>query len=178
MALMYFMLPAYFANMAASLSKKLKFLKPLEAPIDFGETLEGKPIFGSHKTWRGAIFGLVVGMLIAWFQLYLYQFDFFKEISFFDYRGINIFIFGFLFSFGDIAGDLFFAFLKRRKGIAPGKTWIPFDQINYVIGSFLFLTPYLKLEFKIWISALVLTFFLHILTNLIAYFAGWQKNKW
>jgi len=174
----YFFLPAYFSNMSASLSKKIKFLKPLEVPIDFNKKINGYPIFGNHKTWRGLICGTAVGMIVAIFQQYLYQFECIQKISLFNYYEINIFLFGFLISFGAIFGDLLFAFFKRRQNIEPGKPWIPFDQVNFVIGVFLFLTPFLKLSISVWFTILILTFVLHILGNHIAYWLGWQKNQW
>jgi CDP-2,3-bis-(O-geranylgeranyl)-sn-glycerol synthase len=164
--------------MVASLSKKIRFLKPLEVPLDFGRKIKGYPIFGNHKTWRGLICGTVIGILVIFLQFWLYQFPFIKKISFFDYTSINILFFGFLISLGAVFGDLLFAFLKRRQNIKPGKSWVPFDQINYVIGAFLFLTPFLRLDPIIWLTILVLTPILHILANHIAYFAGWQKNRW
>jgi CDP-2,3-bis-(O-geranylgeranyl)-sn-glycerol synthase len=164
--------------MVASLSRKIKFLKPLEASIDFNKTINGYPIFGSHKTWRGLICGVITGMLIAIFQRWFYQFEWIQEISFFDYREINIFLFGFLIAFGAIFGDFLFAFFKRCQNIKPGKPWVPFDQINYVVGSFLTLTPFFKLPVLAWLTILILTFFLHILGNHLGYWFGWQKNRW
>ena len=128
--------------MSASLSRNINFLKPLEVPVDFNKKINGYPIFGNHKTWRGLICGTVAGMIMAIFQQYLYQFEYIQKISLFNYQEINIFLFGFLISFGAVFGDLLFAFLKRRQNIEPGKPWIPFDQLNFVIGSFLLLTPF------------------------------------
>jgi CDP-2,3-bis-(O-geranylgeranyl)-sn-glycerol synthase len=164
--------------MVASLSRKIKFLKPLEAPIDFNKTINDYPIFGTHKTWRGLICGIITGELVAILQKWFYQFDWAQKISFLDYQEINIFLFGFLISFGAIFGDLLFAFFKRRQNIKPGEPWIPFDQINFVIGAFLILTPFFKLSILVWVTILILTLFLHVLGNHIAYWFGWQKNRW
>ena len=169
--------------MAASLSKKIGPLKILEIPIDFNKRFKKYPILGSHKTWRGAVSGIIAGMIVAFVQSLLYQISFIQEISFFDYGDSNIFLFGFLISSGAVFGDLLFAFLKRRKNIKPGEPWVPFDQINYVIGAFLFLTPFLywfdvKVGLKVWLTILILTFFLHILANHFGYWFGLQKNRW
>lgn len=170
--------------MAASLSKKIGPLKILEIPIDFNKGFKRHPILGSHKTWRGAVSGIIAGMVVAFVQSRLYQISFIQEISFFDYGDSNIFLFGFLISFGAVFGDLLFAFLKRRKNIRPGEPWIPFDQVNYVIGAFLFLTPFMVFSctknfgLEVWLTILVLTFFLHILANHFGYWFGLQKNRW
>lgn len=180
----YFFLPAYFTNMASSLSKKIGVLKMLGVPIDFGKKFKGRPILGDHKTWRGAISGIIVGMLMAFTQSYLYRISFIEEISFFDYGNSNIFLFGFLISSGAVFGDILFAFLKRRRNINPGDPWIPFDQINYVIGAFLFLALFMNslfdkiISLDIWLVVLILTFFLHILANHSGYWLGLQKNRW
>jgi len=100
-----------------------------------------------------------------------------KNNSLVNYDKISIFIFGFLISFGAIFGDLFFAFLKRRQRIQPGAPWIPFDQINYVVGTFLFLTPYLRIDIIYWITILVLTFLLHLVFNYIGYRLGLSRAK-
>lgn len=180
----YFFLPALIANMMASLTKRISFLKVFEAPVDFGRKINGNMILGPSKTWRGAIFGPLVGFLIVLLQFYLYHYAFFKKISLVNYSGINIFIFGFLMCFGAIFGDALFSFFKRRQNFQPGRPWIPFDQLDFVIGSFLFLTPYLVfvlgLDFGIlyWITIAAISFVLHILTNNIGYYIGVQKNRW
>jgi CDP-2,3-bis-(O-geranylgeranyl)-sn-glycerol synthase len=175
---LYFFLPAYFVNATPPLIKESNFLKFLDRPVDFEKKFFGQPIFGSHKSWRGMILGLISGILVVFFQKFLYQFSFFKEISLIDYQKINILFFAFLISFGAIFGDLFFAFLKRRLKMKPGQRFLPFDQTNYVIGNFLFLQPYLKLNLKFWLTIFILTFFLHIIFNRLGYLLRLHKNKW
>jgi CDP-2,3-bis-(O-geranylgeranyl)-sn-glycerol synthase len=164
--------------MTPPIAKRLGFLEFLAKPIDFDKKFLGKPIFGSHKTWRGAILAFFVGFLIAIFQKFLFNFEIFKKISILDYSKINIYSFAILISFGQIFGDLIFAFIKRRIGLKPGAPFIPFDQTNYVIGSFLFLQPYLKFDFKIWLTIFVLTFFLHIIFNRLGYYLKIHQAKW
>jgi len=175
----YFILPAYFANMGASLSSKIRILDFLKKPIDFDKkTSRNVPIFGKHKTWRGLIFGVLIGVFVAYCQKLLYQIDFFKYISIIDYGATNIFLWGILLSCGAIMGDLISAFFKRRQNIKPGLPWIPFDQINLVVGAFILTGPFAQIEIYYWGLLLGLTFFLHILGNNLAYLLGIQKNKW
>ncbi len=175
---LYFFLPAYFTNMAPPLSRKAGVLKFLDRPVDFGKKYKGLAILGSHKTWRGVILGILAGMLAAWLQSYLYHFSFFKEISLFDYGKVNVFLFGFLISFGAVLGDLSSAFVKRRLRMEPGARFIPFDQTNYIFGAFLTVTPFLKLDFSIWVTIFVLTFFLHIVVTRLGYEIRLHKSKW
>ncbi len=177
---LYFFLPAYFTNMTPPLLAKRGLFNFLDKPIDSGRKFLGRPIFGSHKTWRGVIFGIMVGILIASLQGYLYQFPFFKKLSsgVFDYDQVNIFVFGFLISSGTIFGDLFFAFIKRRLNLKPGARFFPFDQINYIFGAALFLNPFFKIDLKVWLTLLILTPLLHILTTQIGFRLGLTKSKW
>ncbi len=182
---LYFFLPAYFTNMASSLVKKHSFLKFLDKPIDSGKKFKEQPIFGSHKSWRGLIFGIVIGFLVVFSQKFLYQFPTVQKISFLDYQKINIYLFGFLICFGAIFGDLLFAFIKRRLKLKPGARFFPFDQINYVIGAVLFLTPYFwfysyikGFSIWMWIALFILTFFLHIIINRLGYLLNLHKDKW
>ena len=175
---LYFFLPAYFTNMTPPLANKFGLFNFLDKPVDFGKKLNNLPILGSHKTWRGAMSGISVGILVALFQRFLYQFQIIKEISFLDYEKINILFFGFLISAGAVFGDLFFAFIKRRLRMEPGARFLPFDQINYVIGAGLFLRPFFKIDVNIWITLLIITFFLHIIFNRLGYLLHLHKAKW
>jgi hypothetical protein len=182
---LYFFLPALISNMMASVTRHFSFLKFFEKPIDFGKKINGNFILGPSKTWRGLIFGPLFGFLVVILQFSLYyKNSFFKEISLIDFSKINIFIFWFLMCFGAILGDALFSFFKRRLNIAPGKPWIPFDQLDFVIGSFLFLTPYLNFYLKLniglvhWGLILIISFLLHVITNNIGYYTGLQKNRW
>lgn len=175
---LYFFLPAYLTNMAPPLAKKAGILKFLDKSVDFEKKYKEISLLGNHKTWRGVILGILTGMSAVWLQSCLYQFSFFREISLIDYREINIFLFGFLISFGASFGDLLFSFFKRRKKIAPGQKWIPFDQTDYIVGAFLLITPFFKLDIMVWLVIFILTFFLHIIVNRIGYELNLNKNKW
>ena len=175
---LYFFLPAYFCNMTPPLSKRAGILRFLDKPIDSGKYLFGQPLLGSHKTWRGAVLGIAVGMATAAIQLWLYQFPFFKGLSPIDYKGIDILSFGFLISAGAVFGDLFFAAIKRRLKLKPGSPFLPWDQTNYVIGAFIFLEPFLRVSILAWLTIFISTFFLHIIVNRAGYYLGLHKAKW
>lgn len=174
----YFFLPAYLTNMTPPLAKKANLLNFLNKEIDFGKKISGKPILGSHKTWRGALSGILIGFSAVLIQGFLYRFPLIQKISFLDYREINIFLFGFLISVGTVFGDLFFAFIKRRLQLKPGAKFIPFDQTNYVLGAAVFLTPFFKISVSVWITLFFLTFFLHIVFNRLGYFLKLHPAKW
>ena len=175
---LYFFLPAYFANMTPPLIARIKLFDFLGKPCDFNKKFRGKPILGGHKTWRGVIFAMLMGIFIVMLQAELFQFPAIQKISFFNYQQINIFVFALLISGGAVFGDLFFAFIKRRLQLKPGAKFLPFDQTNYVLGAALFLTPFLKIDIFIWVTIFILTFFLHIIFNRIGFLLGLHKAKW
>ena len=169
----YLMLPAYFADMAPVIVKKINFLK---YPVDFGFVLSKKPLFGKNKTFRGFFFAILFSIVIAFLQQSVYTFDFFRNTSFYSYE--NWILFGFLMGLGALTGDLIKSFFKRRIGIKPGEKFVPFDQTDFVIGSLIFIIPIYIVTFPIFLTCLVLSLFLHILVNHIAFFLKIRNEKW
>src|SRR3989338_11353728 len=118
----YFMLPAYFANMAPVIVKKINILN---LPIDFNKKISNKPIFGKNKTIRGLFFGVLFAIIIAYAQSVFYDNNIIAGISLVDYS--NWLLLGFLMGFGAILGDLIKSFVKRRLDYKPGKPFVPWD---------------------------------------------------
>lgn len=169
----YLMLPAYFANMAPVIVKKINLFV---LPVDFNRQINNKPIFGKNKTFRGFIFGIIFGIIISYTQFLLFDVDFFKNSSFINYQ--NWILFGFLMGFGALTGDLIKSFFKRRLGIEPGARFVPFDQTDFVIGALIFIMPVFDLSLKIFVVSLLLSFVLHIIVNHIAFFLKIRNEKW
>lgn len=177
----YFILPAYFANMAPVIVKKL--FKGLAFPIDFNKTLNNNPVLGKNKTFRGLIFGILFAMVIAYLQYILYKKNIFAGISAIDISAIdysNWILIGFLMGFGAIFGDLIKSFIKRRLRYNPGKPFVPFDQTDFIAGALIFIYPLAKefLTLEKIIIILLITFALHITVNHIAFYTGIRQEKW
>lgn len=175
---LYFILPAYFANMAPVFAQKLGVLKFLATPVDGGRTVRGKPIFGENKTWRGFVVGIIMAIATVWLQYLLYSVSFFQKISILIYPEINLWLFGFLFGFGALFGDLIKSFFKRRRDMKPGAPWIPFDQLDFVIGALVFITLIYRSHLSVVITILLISPILHILTNNIGYFLKIKNTRW
>ncbi|MBI2541659.1 CDP-2,3-bis-(O-geranylgeranyl)-sn-glycerol synthase [Candidatus Woesearchaeota archaeon] len=169
----YLMLPAYFANMAPVMVKKVNLFV---SPIDFNRQINSKPVFGRNKTFRGILFGIIFAVIIAYAQFLIYDVEFFRNISFLTYQ--NWLSFGFLMGFGALAGDLIKSFFKRRLGINPGERFIPFDQTDFVVGALAFIMPIFDLTLKIFMASLLLSFVLHIAVNHIAFYLKIRNEKW
>src|ERR1700739_3392699 len=70
---LWFFLPAGAANVTPIFMAQVRQLKQFDAPMDLGKTFRGKRIFGSHKTWRGLIAGIIFGTLTLELQQLLVQ---------------------------------------------------------------------------------------------------------
>jgi CDP-2,3-bis-(O-geranylgeranyl)-sn-glycerol synthase len=172
---LYFMLPAYLANMAPVIVKKVPMFL---IPIDAGRTWkDGRPIFGSHKTWRGLVFATLFGAAAFAVQQRLYSFGPWRSISLVDYAAQPA-ILGVLLGLGAILGDLAKSFAKRRVGVASGKPWIPFDEIDFVIGALLFSALVVVLPLWAYGVIIVASPLLHIATNHAAFYLKIRKEKW
>ena len=169
----YLMLPAYFANMAPVMVRRINIFA---FPIDDNKKMNSKPILGRNKTFRGFIFGTISGVIIAYFQFLLSGIGFFRDISFVDYQ--NWLLFGLLMGLGALTGDLVKSFFKRRLGFEPGAKFVPFDQTDFVVGALLFIMPVFRLTLKIFVVSLLLSFVLHIITNHLAFYFRIRNKKW
>ncbi|MDD4409550.1 MAG: CDP-archaeol synthase [Candidatus Pacebacteria bacterium] len=181
LACIYFFLPAYMANGAPPLiANGTKALAKLATPIDGRKQFFGAPLLGNHKTWRGLVVELLVGT--GYFQIFYFIHEYYKlglyETIGFEQNLLNPLIFGLLLSIGTVFGDLLFAFIKRRIRIKPGESFMPFDQTNYVIGTFLIIQPLYNFQIQFWITLFILTFIIHVTFNRIGYNMGLHKAKW
>lgn len=174
--LFYFFLPAGVANMAPVLVKK-NFLF-LATPVDGGRTFAGAPIFGSHKTWRGLIVATLAGGCFYLAERILFilvpqttgwiPFDF----SLFPWW------FGFPFAFGAIMGDLAKSFFKRRFHHAPGVTWFPFDQLDFLIGAAFVASVVVDFTIPMWFLIVLVGPVFHILVNRIGFLLRFKDSPW
>lgn len=176
----WLIIPAYVANASA-------LLVGGGTSIDFGKTYkDGKRILGDGKTWQGLIAGSFIGMT-AGFGLsvaakYANTYEFPIYLS--DFTGFPMMI-PLIFSicFGALIGDVVESFFKRRHNIERGKDWIPFDQIDFIIGvlistflmssilSLFSLLPYnwFFKEFSVYhiLTLLIATPFIHLFSNFV-----------
>jgi len=169
----YFILPAYFANMAPVIVRKINFLN---FPIDFNKERGNKAIFGRNKTWRGLFFGLLFAIVISYIQHIFYKNGIFIGLSLIDYS--NWLLIGFLLGFGAIMGDLIESFVKRRLNYEPGKPFVPWDQMDFILGALVFIYPIIRLSFDKVFIILTLSFVLHIIVNHSAFYLKIRKEKW
>lgn len=175
---LYFMLPAYMANMAPVLVKGLSWGN---FPLDHGKTWRGQKIFGEHKTYRGLVAGTIIGVITIFVQREVGALSFFREISllpYLEFSSKKLLFIGFALSFGALLGDLIKSFFKRRLGIASGKLWFPFDQLDFVIGSVVLIQILYTPPMPHLLIIIIFTPLLHFLINVIAYFLRLKTVWW
>ncbi len=171
----YTTLPGMMANMAPIFVKDLNILN---YPIDFGITVKGKIILGPRKTYRGLISGIIAAMIIINIQYLIDKYTIFKNLTLYDFEEINFHLLGFLFGFGVLFGDIFESFIKRRLDMAPGKSLIPWDQIDCVLGGLIFGRIAWAYSYKYAITIILITFVLHITLRHVGYYLGLCSTKW
>ncbi len=168
---LYFFLPAYLANMAPVFAHALKL--PLGYPVS-------TQYFGDHKTVRGIISGVVVALVVVYVQkiLLIEGYAFAQELSLLEYGTISVLLYGFAFGLGALVGDLVKSFFKRRLEREPGSPWVPFDQLDFVLGALIFLYPLYQLEFKYVVVLLLATPALHFSANVLGYLLNLKRVWW
>lgn len=167
---LWFFFPAGIANVSPIFAAHLPLLKQWNYPVDFYKKINGVRILGDHKTLRGFVCGIILGTLTSLFLFYIsHQMP--STNSFLPnwYYQTNPVTLGFLLSFGALLGDGVKSFFKRRTNIPPGGTWIPFDQIDYIIGGLLLGSFVHVLTFSQYLLLFVLWIGIHVASTCIGY---------
>lgn len=159
--LVYLMAPAYLANMAPPF---LKYWKGWNRPIS-------RRWLGEHKTVAGVLLGLVVALVAAGIQ-WLIDWNG-NLVSYADWPVIGLGL-----GAGAMGGDLVKSFFKRLRGIAPGESWIPADQLDFVIGALLFVWPWARLGWRDVVTVVALSFAGDIVVNHVSYWLRIRDTKW
>ncbi len=134
-------------------------------PIDFGKSFrDGERIFGDNKTWRGLFFGMLIGTVTGVGGYFLF------------WKGFLLL--AILASTGALMGDLAGAFAKRRLKIRPGGVLIGVDQLDFVLGALLFVSPFYEISLGAGLTFVLVTPPIHFLTNVGAYLLGLKSSYW
>ncbi|MBN2367637.1 CDP-archaeol synthase [Candidatus Woesearchaeota archaeon] len=164
---LWFLLPAYVANMMPIFVRKLDFF---DYPVDFNMKFMGKPLFGRSKTIRGFIFGTSGAILMAYVQYLMYaNMAFFRDISILEYTRSGFLWIGVVIGLGSLLGDLIKSFFKRRIGIKPGHTWLFFDQSDYVFGAIFFSSFFFDVKILYVFIMVPLSIVLHFISVYLGY---------
>jgi CDP-2,3-bis-(O-geranylgeranyl)-sn-glycerol synthase len=154
-----FMAPAYAANMAPPFARYWKGWNP---PI-------ARRWLGSHKTVLGFAAGVGVAILVAALQAQLAWAG--RLVDADPALGLRL-------GLGAMAGDSVKSFVKRRLGIAPGASWIPFDQLDFAIGALVFTWSRAPLSWLDVAVILTVTATGHVLVNHLGFWLGIRDTRW
>ena len=174
----YFMLPAYVANLSG-----LAFGGG--TPVDGGkECKDGRRLIGNGVTWKGLINGTILGTLVG--AVLGIIGTFYGDLSVLTGGIIDLpvygsiiggLILGFLMAFGALLGDLVVSFIKRRIGLQSGEPAPIMDQLDFVVGALVLSLLVVKISWEFFIIVAILTLILHLGSNMIAYLLG-IKDVW
>lgn len=160
-ALLYFMTPAYAANMAPPF---VRFWRGWNRPIS-------RRWLGDHKTVVGFGAGVTAAVLTTFVQWHLAWSG--SLVGYEDWLGL-----GLRFGVGALAGDSVKSLLKRRVGVAPGRPWIPFDQLDFVLGALVLVWPVAGLGWADAVVILALSPLGHVAVNHVGYWLGVRDTRW
>ena len=179
----YFMLPAYLANASA-----LTFGGG--TPLDLGRSMnDGRRILGDGVTWKGTIMGILIGMAVGLVQGAISG-NIVHDLLIIGDPGIaNLvqgtitsnavqgILLGLVLGSGAVIGDACGSFIKRRFKVERGRPVPLMDQLDFVVGALVFASLVVMIPLSLIIIIVVISVFLHLGTNIIAYLLG-LKNIW
>ena len=158
-------LPAGLANMAPVLAAHLPGLKKFDQPLDGHLMLGRERLLGPHKTIRGLLCGVALAIACVFVQKHF-------GLAGVDYNSISPWVLGTLFGVGALLGDAVKSFFKRRLAIAPGRPFLFFDQIDYILGGILLTFWYLPLSAAVYAYILLIYFLLHLAVSVLGFLVG------
>src|SRR5688572_32638675 len=139
--LLYLMAPAYLANMTPPF---VRYWRGWNRPID-------EPTLGSHKTVLGYALGILTAVGVTGIQATIDV-----PLARLDYPLWPVL--GLSFGVGEMTGDCVKSYFKRRRRVAPGAKWIPWDQLDFVLGALFLVGPVARLAWAEVAAILAISF--------------------
>ncbi len=175
---LWFLLPAAIANVTPIFIAAIPFMKRYDAPMDGGRMYRGKELLGRHKTWRGLISGILAATLVLWLQqLAAAHYGWaLSAADGVDYATLPVLLLGPLFGIGALGADAIESFFKRQRGVKSGASWVPFDQLDYIIGGVLVTLPFVILSPARYVWIFVIWFGMHLISSYVGYLVGLKEQ--
>ncbi|MEK6919778.1 MAG: CDP-2,3-bis-(O-geranylgeranyl)-sn-glycerol synthase [Thermoproteota archaeon] len=149
--------PSYVANAAPLLFGG-------GTPLDGGRNfIDGKRIFGYHKTVRGFFAGVIAGTIMGVAESLVDS---------------NLLLGGFMIALGAVLGDLLGAFVKRRLNMKPGSPFPVLDQLDFVLCGLILGSLIFPMSWAAILLVVLVTPPIHLGTNFGAYLLGIKKTYW
>ncbi len=133
-------------------------------PLDGGRNfIDGKRIFGPHKTVRGFFAGVIAGTIMGVAESLVDS---------------NLLLGGFMIALGAVLGDLLGAFVKRRLKMKPGSPFPVVDQLDFILGGLILGSLIFPMSWAAILLVVLVTPPIHLGTNFGAYLLGIKKTYW
>ena len=126
---------------------------------------DGRRVFGDGKTFEGFIIGVLAGTITGVVISSVFSEPFFILPAF-------------LASAGAMIGDLVGSFFKRRAGVPRGGMWFPVDQLDFLAGSLVLMSPVYVPEAWALLFVVLVTIAFHLSLNLIGWVLGLKDVPW
>jgi CDP-2,3-bis-(O-geranylgeranyl)-sn-glycerol synthase len=159
--LLYFMAPAYAANMAPPF---VRYWSGWNRPIS-------RRWLGAHKTVVGFGLGVLAAVTVTFIQSRLAWEGALVASGHWAALGLR-------FGAGAMIGDAAKSFAKRRAGVAPGDRFIPWDQVDFVLGALALVWGAAALSSADVVTIVLLSVAGHVLVNHLGYWLGIRDVKW
>lgn len=173
--------PLLFAGAVAAVVLRFDLLACARRPIDCGATLRGVRLFGDNKTWRGLLVAVLAAALGAELQARLPAGLAARSLI---EPGAPAFVVGALMGLGAILGELPNSFLKRRLGIAPGRTtkgplaavFYVLDQVDLLLGAWPLIAPFVRATLGHVVASFVVALAIHPTMSVIGWALGVRRT--
>ena len=152
--------------MAAVYSRRFDILN---YPLDFGLSIRTERVFGDNKTWRGMVFGVLVGQIAFLVQLLI---DAAFDIAILNSHLALPLWLGAAMSAGAILGDAIESYVKRRIRIGPGQKLVVWDQIDFILGAAVVSFAFWQAGLVAFIIMLAVVLVVTMVIQRIAYVVG------
>lgn len=159
--LLYFIAPAYVANMAPPF---VRYWKGWNRPIHTRS-------LGAHKTVVGYVLGVLAATATTAAQAAIDTPIALVNYAHWPWLGLG-------FGVGAMTGDSLKSYFKRRRGVPPGARWVPFDQLDFVLGALLLVGPFAGLGWLDVLAILLGTLFGDMAVNRAAFRLGIKATPW
>jgi hypothetical protein len=117
-----------------------------------------------------------VGIAALAGQRLVYDAGWFRGLAAIDY-GDTPLVLGLLLGLGTGVGDAVKSFFKRRVAIGLGESWIGFDQLDFMVGAYLFAFPIYAPPLAAFLLCLPIVMAGTVLVTIASYELG-LKESW
>jgi CDP-diglyceride synthetase len=181
----YLFAPVLLGLTAHGVCIRFGWLQFLYKPVDAGNELRGRRIFGANKTWRGIVamaLGTASGFVIQ--AVWLHNYESVRQLELFDYSVPRALIIGSLVGVAVALSELPNSFIKRQMDIAPGGTtsggantlFYVLDQVDFLVGAWIVLSFVIGFSWLRVLYSFIFLFVTHQVISFLGYLLGMRKT--